>query len=376
MIPAVIRRAAAIMSLLLIAGCSTLPRSGPTIQEITAQPADGSDAVEIIGINDAVARLTQFEEVLAFSPDFVGGRVENIELIRPLDILDITVWENGEFPLYGTIGGPTLLVDMRVDLNGFIFMPQVGRLQAAGLTIEQLRQTLTRRLAPMTPEPQVEVRLQDAQNNTVRVFGSEGALGDFPIEAGTRTLAGLIANAGAAGVDPEVAQVSVRRGGQVERVWLQDIYTSPSADIALRGGDVINIERDPRSFSALGEFGTQTQVDFPGRDISLMEAIARLGGLNGSTANPRGVFVLRAERPEIYNRFGQRNVAAPVRVAYVMDLTRPAAFFTAANFAVRDGDIVFVSEAPYVQFLKIIGSLAPPINQVNSTANLLSGNAF
>jgi len=360
--------------LIFLSACDSLPRSGPTIDEITAQPTDGSPAVEIVPITEEIARLTRLDESRSFSPAFQNASVENIELIRPLDVLNITVWESGEFPLYGGAGGGASgLVDMRVGLDGTFFMPQVGTVRAAGKTIEGLRRELTARIAPMTPEPQVELRLESSGTNTVRIFGSEGALGEVPIGPGTRTLTGLIANAPSAGVNPTISQLSIRRGNLVERVWVSDIFNDPALDIALRGGDVINIERDPRSFIALGELGAQAQVEFTGRDISLMEALATIGGLNSSTADPRGVFVLREERPAIYQRITGQATDGPVRTGYVMDLTKPAAFFVASNFSVRDEDIIFVSEAPYVQFLKIIGSITPPITSVNSTAQLLTG---
>lgn len=368
------RGAMGLAALILLSACNTLPRSGPTIEEITAPPTDGSPAVQIVPITDEVGVLTRVVEELTFSAAFRAQDVENIEVIRPLDVLNISVWESGEFPLFGgAAGGPSYLNDMRVGLNGTFFMPQVGTIRAAGKTIERLRQELTNSLSPMTPEPQVEIRLESSGTKTVRIFGNEGALGEVPIGPGTRTLTGLIANAPSAGVDPNISQLSIRRGSMVERVWISDIFTNPQLDIALRGGDVINIERDPRSFIALGELGAQAQVEFPGRDISLMEALASIGGLNSSTADPRGVFVLREEEPDIYERITGQPASESVRTGYVMDLTRPAAFFIASNFSVRDGDIIFVSEAPYVQFLKIVGSISPPITSLNSTSQLLTG---
>ncbi|RED11159.1 polysaccharide biosynthesis/export family protein [Pontivivens insulae] len=373
---ATFRAAATVVAFAALAGCASLPRSGPTIEEITAQPADGSPAIAIIPIDAQVARDTQYDEPLFFSPAFQVAGLTNIEVIQPLDVLDITVWENGQFPLFGGgEGSATTLGDMRVGLDGRFFMPQVGMVRASGRSIEQIRRDLTSRLAEMTPEPQVEVRLTSSGSNTVRVIGAEGPIGDVPIEAATRTLAGLMANVAASGVDTDVAQVSIRRGDMVSRVWLEDVLMDPDADIALRGGDIISIERDPRSFIALGELGSQTSVEFPGRDISLMEAIATMGGLNPNTADPRGVFVLREEEAEVYSRFATPpDSSGTVRVAYVLDLTAPAAFFTASSFSVRDDDIVYVSEAPYVQFLKIVGAISPPIQAVTSTASVLDGS--
>ncbi|MGB0497698.1 MAG: polysaccharide biosynthesis/export family protein [Rubricella sp.] len=368
--PMTARTLLAFFAILILPAC-TLPRAGPTLSEITAQPDDGSPAVEIIAVDDRVASLTRLEEPLFFSPGFLDQQIENIELIRPLDVLSITIWENGPTPLFGGIGGPTPIGEKRVDLSGRIFIPQVGRIRAAGLTIEQFRRDLTARLAPATPDPQVEVTLVVSDNNTVRVFSDAGPVGEYPIEARTRTLSGLLANSGiTGGVSAETAQIIIRRGAETGRVWMEDVYRDPRADIALRGGDIVIIERDRRAFRALGALGGNSNVPFPGRDISLMTALAQLGGLNPATADPRGVFILREEVPEVLARIGEP-AAAPRRVAYVMDLTQPAAFFTASNFYVRDEDVLYVTEAPYVQWLKILGSIAPPIQQINATNQLL-----
>ncbi|MEL6679010.1 MAG: polysaccharide biosynthesis/export family protein [Pseudomonadota bacterium] len=355
----------------LVAGC-VLPRSGPEFEEITAQPPEGQPPLEVVEITDQVATATKIDETLEFQRAFLNQPVENIELIRPLDVLQITVWENGENGLYGAgYGAPVALQEMTISLSGQFFMPQVGRVRAAGRTIEGLRQHLTDLLSPMTPEPQVEVRLVRADNNTVRIFGGTGALGEFPIDARTRTLSGLLANAGPSGVDPNVATVTVRRGNRVGTVWMEDVYVNPEADISLKGGDVIVIDRDPRSFRALGELGGQAVVEFPDRDISLVSAIATMGGLNTATADPRGVFVLRSEDPTVFNRAVPGSTeTGPVRVAYVMDLTKPAAFFTAANFSVRDDDIIYVTQAPYVRFIKVIGALTAPLSTAASVRNL------
>lgn len=131
------RSALAAAALIFVSACNTLPRAGPTIDEITAQPVDGSPAIEIIPITDNIGRITRLDESLTFSPAFLNASVENIELIRPLDVLNITIWESGEFPLYGGgQGGPALLTEMRVGLDGNFFMPQVGTIRAAGKTIE------------------------------------------------------------------------------------------------------------------------------------------------------------------------------------------------------------------------------------------------
>ena len=130
---------------------------------------------------------------------------------------------------------------------------------------------------------------------TVSVMGGVNAPGVYPIEAPTLRLSAMLAAAGGVALVPDVAQIKIERGGQTGRIWLQDLYDNPRYDIALRAGDRIIVEEDRRSFTALGATTGQSRVPFNKRDMSVIEAIATVGGLDGRTANPSGVFVFRDE---------------------------------------------------------------------------------
>ena len=47
----------------------------------------------------------------------------------------------------------------------------------------------------------------------------------------------MLARAGGGTIRPEIAQVTVQRGGQTGKIWFQDLYENPAMDIALRGGE-------------------------------------------------------------------------------------------------------------------------------------------
>lgn len=160
----------------------------------------------------------------------------------------------------------------------------------------------------------------------------------------------MLARAGGVTVDPDVAVVTVKRGGSSGRIWLRDLYSNPRYDIALRPGDVILVEEDQRSFTALGALGGQTKVPLGSEEINAIEAIAMVGGLHSSLADPTGVFVLRNEPQAVATRVLGKSVYGDQRMAYVLDLTRPNGLFLARDFLIRAGDTVYVTEAPYVQW--------------------------
>ena len=118
------------------------------------------------------------------------------------------------------------------------------------------------------------------------------------------------------------------------------------------------VERDSRSFTALGATGSQNRVPFETQTLSAIEALASVGGLNTNWADPTGVFVLRNEPAEIANQvLGRNDLQGDQRMIYVLDLTQPTGMFEARDFLVRDGDTVLVTEAPYTQWTKALAAL-------------------
>ncbi len=52
----------------------------------------------------------------------------------------------------------SLLDQVQVDGQGYIFVPYAGQIKAAGQTPDGLRQAITRKLDTQTPDPQVTVQ--------------------------------------------------------------------------------------------------------------------------------------------------------------------------------------------------------------------------
>ena len=180
----------------------------------------------------------------------------------------------------------------------------------------------------------------------------------FRSDRAARTLTAMVSKAGGVTIPPAVAVVRVTRGTASEKVWLEDLYANPALDIALRPGDQIVVEQDTRAFVALGATGAQNRVAFTTQTLSALEAIATVGGLNSNIADPTGVFVLRNEPQDIANAvLGRSDLQGAQRMVYVLDLTQPTGLFEARDFLIRDGDTVYVTEAPFVQWNKTLGAI-------------------
>lgn len=361
--------------LLSVAACG-LPRSGPSKAEIFEGSVQRSGDAFVVLVNDRVTRATAVTPAFGFSEKFKKAGLIGSDTIRPGDTLGLTIWENVQDGLLASEGqNQTILEEVQVDGAGFIFVPYAGRIRAAGNTPEAIRRLITAKLDEQTPDPQVQVRRLAGDGSTVSIVGSVGGQGVYPILRPTRTLSAMLAQAGGITIQPEIAQVTVIRNKHAEKIWFQDLFDNPHFDIPLRPGDRILVEGDTRSFTALGATGSQNRVPFDSQTISAIEAIATVGGLQTNTADPTGVFVFRNEPATIAgNVVGRSDLIGDQRMAYVLDLTQPNGMFQARDFAIRDGDTVYVTEAPFVTWNKTISALTGTLGQVNALTSLASGS--
>jgi polysaccharide export outer membrane protein len=350
-----------------------LPRVGPNKREIFAGSVQKQGNAYIISVNDRVVEATALAPAAGFSEKFLRAGKIGADTIQPGDTLLVTVYENVDDGLFSTAGAPSTLTQLQVDQTGHIFIPYVGRIRAAGSSPEALRRLITRKLEPQTPEPQVIVQRAAGDGATVSIIGV-GGQGVFPIEASTSTLSTMIAKSGGISTNPENTRVTVIRGKYKGTVWLEDLFNKTGQDIALRPNDRILIQEDKRRFTALGATGGQSLVEFPKPTMSAIEAIAFLGGLNSSTADPTGIFIFRDETAEFANKvLGRNDFVTPKRFAYVLDLTEPTGVFLGRDFQMRDGDTIYVTEAPYVQWTKTLSVLTTSTSAAGSLSTATGG---
>ncbi len=365
-------RLALSIPLVLALGACGLPRSGPTQQEILAGSVENGGQTNIVYVDDRVARAATIETPLGFSRTFLNAGRTSVDRIRAGDKLTVTIWENVENGLLVAPGASsTTLKDIEVDQLGNIFVPYAGVVRASGRTAEELRLDITQLLERQTPDPQIEVRRQTGDAAVVNVVGGVNKQGVVALSAASRTLTSVLAVAGGVALDPAGTRITVQRGNESGSVWLRDLYANPANDINLRSHDRIIVEKDQRYYSVLGATSGQTRVDFLSKDPNVVDALSAVSGLNGNVADPRGIFIFRMEPAEIANAVLETDeFTTPQRVAYVIDLTKEESIFTAQAFRIRDRDTVYVTEAPFVSWARVLDTVAGTINTLDSLATI------
>ena len=322
----------------------------------------------IVAVGDRVNRAANVPSSLGFSDALRNAQLLGGDTIRTGDTVSVTVFENVPEGLLTSADTPgARLTELQVDDQGYIFVPFAGRVRAAGQSPEALRAAIAEQLDQQTPDPQVYVSRTGGDGATVSVVGRVGAQGVYPIARPNRRLTAMIATAGGVSVPTQTAMVTVARGSVIDRVWLDDLFRYPQLDIAMRGGDRIFVEQDQRRFTIMGATGTQALITFDQRELTAIEALAQVGGLDAARADPTGVFVFRDEPAEVArNVLGMPNLQGDTRIVYVLDLTAPNGMFMARDFQIRDGDSIYVTEASAVRWNRQIATLTGALSATGS----------
>ena len=212
-----IRQIAGLICLSIVMACE-LPRVGPTRAEII-NDLNTNETNLIVEVDAAVAQKSATIPALGFSNKFKSAAMLGSDTIQPGDTLGLTIWESVESSLLAAQNSnSTILDEVQVDGEGYIFIPYAGRIKAAGHSPESIRQHLTEMLQVQTPDPQVQVRRSSGDGATVSVIGAVVKQGIYPIERPTRTLGAMLARAGGVTIEPEVAQITILRGSLLEKV--------------------------------------------------------------------------------------------------------------------------------------------------------------
>lgn len=230
-----------------------------------------------------------------------GSKVRSTYVLGPDDELEISGPELDE------TAKPT-----RIDGDGSVNVPLIGRVQVAGLTIQQCEQELNKRLSTYIRQPQVVVNIKELRSQPVSVLGAVNTPGVYQVR-GHKTLLEMLSLAGGIRTD---AGYSIRITRQLEwgciplphttadaaggfsvgEVNLKEILgaENPEENIQIFPHDVISIPKAEMVYvvgevKRAGGFALAEK-----KSISALQALSLAEGLSG-TADTRHARILRVQ---------------------------------------------------------------------------------
>lgn len=284
----------------------------------------------------------------------------NVYKVGPQDILMVTVWDHPELTLPLGQFRSDAVTGFVVDERGLLYYPYVGTFSVAGLTVAEIRESITNQLGRVLKNPQVDVKVLAYRSQYVFIGGEVRSPGQYPITDIPFSLPEAINRVGGFLPTSDQSKLIVTRGG-VRSVldFSKMVRSGVSADkIVLKHGDSVYIpsrEEDP--VYVMGEVRTPKSVPMYHGTISLAQALSDAGGLLLNTADAGSIYVLR-----------KGEVAGEVAVFH-LDARNPIGMVVADNFQLEPRDIVYVDAGALVRWNRVVSLIMPTLNALTGFAS-------
>ncbi len=343
----------------LLGGCSLAPGSHMDYQSDTA-PID--DLVDIEPVTPGLLASWQSPQGAQPISDELQAKLEAYQYrVGPGDVLSIIVYDHPELTNPGGTERSAAEVGNLVQANGTFFYPYIGRVQAEGKTLAQIRAELTRRLAEYITEPQVEVSVAAYNAKKVYLSGEVSEPKTLPITSVPLTLVDAISQVGSANPGANWHSVFLNRNGQQEQISLYALMRNGdmSQNRLLQTGDILHVpSAENQAVSVMGQVNRPGSITLGNERMTLTDAISRSGGIDERSADPSGIFVIR----------GQDAPSDKLATVYQLDVTNAASFTLGNRFTLQPQDVVYVTTAPLARWNRVISLLLPSISLPGVTA--------
>lgn len=188
----------------------------------------------------------------------------------------------------------------RVDTDGHITLPYLGRLDVEGRTEAEIRGMVTRLLRPFRNDPRVDVRITGFHARHAAVVGAVRQPSQQSLSTTPLSVIDAINAAGGFDETADRRHATLTRGGVARPVDLGSFLTDGQALPVLRDGDVLHVaRRGLRGQRIPGEIrlldGSQ-----PARSLRLDRAMTLADALRHARSGTAGpTYVLRAQADRI-----------------------------------------------------------------------------
>jgi polysaccharide export outer membrane protein len=343
--------------LALLGGCALAPGQK---MDVDGQGEAGSRVrlepitPKLIAMENASASKATVPQALL---DYRPGRYR----VGAGDVLFITVWDHPELT---APSGPQQQIYANGRLvrpDGTLYYPYVGNVTVAGLSLDQVREKLSGKLAEYVQQPQVDVNVISFASQRVWLNGAFRETGTQPITVTPLTLAEALGKAQIDATQADLSDLTLQRGGEAYHLDLDAMRHGlyGPADIFLEDGDHIYLAyNDRKQVYLMGEVNQPRALTFKTSDMSLTQALGQVGGLNQSTSKGKAVYVIR----------GVADLEKAPATVYQLDASSPSALVLADNFKLQPGDVVYVGAAGVTRWNRLLSQLLPMSAILNQSA--------
>lgn len=249
------------------------------------------------------------------------------------------------------------MLGSRVDGSGNIYLPVVGKIPLAGLTVAQAESKLMEIYRPFIKDPWIVVEITDYKSQPVYLTGQFKNPGVVYLDRPINLLQGIALGAGL-DANADLRGARLIRNNKIVTV---DIYNllregAITQNIWLRAGDIIYIpDNKLQNVFVLGAVKKPGPVPIPHNQLSLLQAIAAAGGYNDSGYQEKRVRIIRS--------------LSTTRGELLVVDTDKMLRGEALPFIMQEGDIVYVPRDAFGDWSQAVKDMLPTLELIGAILN-------
>ena len=307
------------------------------------------DAGTVLDIDDSSAGVVEITDVTVSATVDDGPEITEY-IIGAGDVLSVyvpgMVERTARVSLGNDVGG------FRVNTDGTIFLPHVGGVQVAGLSVSQLQGKLVNIFKAYIKNPILTVEIIEFKSQPLYLLGQFNQPGVFYLDRPTELLHGLALGSGL-NASANMRGARLVRNDRIQPVDIYELLhkNDITQNIQLRSGDTLYVpgNEDLRVF-VFGAVGSAGMVPMVNGRLNLIQALTQ-AGIDEKPYNHENIRIIRSLSPTK----GQLMVVDLGKVVNGMVMPMP----------LMDGDIVYVPKTPMGGWNEAIEEILPSLQLIS-----------